>query len=270
MNKTFKRLADSETKFFASTFFAPVFTDKVRVKIEEVFVDFGVTPKNYKGWGIFKLAGKKQAVFQREANIAEIAAYLGNFARTSFIVCDNDRLPLGISASEDKLYTTNLTPFFLANNISLFETVYVRFDGANFIFERPDLRSIRRAEELRKALENNVKQDKLDITGLGKFEKIAYALVYKLREEKKRLSTEGRLRSSVQKGGGQFHSYRRFGGNISVTYSVDGQSYTSTVSENFGVVSAGICLSGTDRQHDLQSLMTVIKEGQERGLIYRF
>lgn len=270
MDPIFQKLAQKEEEFLQTEFFAPVFSDAVRVKIENITVDFKVQPATFRGWGIFKSAGKKNAAFIRDASLSEIAAYLENFDRTSFIVCDNDRVPLGISASQDSFFTTDATPFFLANNVQLFDTVYVRFDGANFIYERSSTGSARNSARLRSALNDNIKPANLEGLGLTKFEKIAYNFVYELRKQKELQSTEGRVRSAIQRGGGQYQSYRRVSGNIVVTYQIEGEVFTSTVSENLSVVSAGICLSGTDRTHDLQSLMSVIKEGRRRGLIHRF
>lgn len=267
----FEKLKKAEEKFFTTEFFAPVFTERVRVQLANIFVDFKVEPDDYNGWGIFTTTAKEGvARFVRDASLREIAEYLEAFPRTTFVVVDNDRIPLGISASQDQFYTVDATPFFLADNIEKFETVTVRFDGANFIFERRVPRSAKIASTLRTALANKVEPKKLDVSGISKFERIAYSFVWELEKQKELQSTEGRIKAAVQRGGGIYQGYRRVAGNITVTYAIEGEVFQSTVSENLSVVSAGICLNSTDRQYDLQSLMSVIKEGKDRRVIHRF
>jgi len=80
------------------------------------------------------------------------------------------------------------------------------------------------------------------------------------------------LRNDVEFAGGQFIRHEEKNDHYSVTYEVDGQQYTSYISKDpiHQVLTAGICLEGGDKDFDLKSLISVIREGQQRKAIFRF
>ncbi|MGC1247064.1 MAG: hypothetical protein WA865_12705, partial [Spirulinaceae cyanobacterium] len=73
---------------------------------------------------------------------------------------------------------------------------------------------------------------------------------------------EIRLQQALQQGGGEMRTYRDYDGFWQVEWlTADGQLHTSAISkEDLTVVSAGICLSGRDRDFDLQSLVGVMEQ----------
>jgi len=79
-----------------------------------------------------------------------------------------------------------------------------------------------------------------------------------------------RLRDGLAEAGGRLVDYLEHRDSFRVTFTVDGDQYVSAVNKSdLTVQAAGICLEGRDGDFDLQSLVGVIREGQQRDLIYR-
>jgi hypothetical protein len=74
---------------------------------------------------------------------------------------------------------------------------------------------------------------------------------------------EGRLRNALAVGGGALHDYSDRGEYWLVEWATgDGTRHTSAIAKaDLTVVSSGVCLSGRDRDFDLQSLVRVIEQG---------
>lgn len=158
---------------------------------------------------------------------------------------------------------------------SFFEMVEARCDGAHFWYAGPDARSDpATARYLRQQLELLTPPDKVERSGLTAEERAAYALNYWPRyeatEEGRRSQEERRLRRALEHAGAQLHDYLERQDVYTLTYEVDGRQHVSAVSkQDLTVQVAGICLSGADRNFDLQSLVGVIREAQGGGGLVR-
>lgn len=272
----FTKLAQDEDKFYGESFLGPVlFGGIIHVRINGVILKFRVKPSSFTGWGVFRTTKHNVCKLIHTASRLEIAKYLDLLTQVRLIVCSQED-PHGIFVNGNNFHTSEMVPIRLIpeeEGLLLFDTVITGYDGYNFLYSSIDIRMSMRAAYLRESLNSNIKPNELSIDGLTKNEKIAYALVYKIRETQKleqlKLTTEYKLKSAVERAGGNFIGYNERSDAISVEFYVDGQKHLSTINKNLGVISAGICLNGTDKQYDLQSLVTVIREGQNRGLIYR-
>ncbi|MBX5450373.1 hypothetical protein [Thermogemmatispora sp.] len=89
-----------------------------------------------------------------------------------------------------------------------------------------------------------------------------------LRQERQRLELTERLRHALAKAGAVLHSYTLLPASsgstteILVEWSEEGQSYRyrSVIDPELTVVSSGICLRGRDRDFDLTSIVSVMRE----------
>ncbi len=268
---SFQNLLKKERDFFNRQFFGPVFKNgKIVVKIDGVLVSFKILPSDFTGWGVFRVIGPNVAELSGEANRQQISTYLGSFARTDVIICDQGDVSRGLIAHNDVRFPVSaLVPVYLSSEVRLFDTASVRYDGQSFIFERIDNSRRRFAESLRNSLTSDILPAKIDISGLSKEERNAYHLVHKIREEAFKETEEGRIKRAIESGNAIFRSYLKRGSDFVVTVEVDGQTYSPVVREDLSVVSAGICLSGGDTRQDLQSLMHIYREGQNRGRVVR-
>jgi hypothetical protein len=188
------------------------------------------------------------------------------------------------------------------------QRVVARFDGALFWFQEVDRRrSPAIAAYLREALETGTRSEDLRRSTLTAEEREAYSLAQRgiealLRDlarrrqegdaqqtpvrdaddgievERERLRQDAHLQDQVSRrlaealahGGAELASYIEREDTYSVVYTIEGQQHRSTVrKDDLGVLSAGICLEGEDRNFDLQSLVGVIREGTERRRIHR-
>jgi hypothetical protein len=278
MSDLFDKLAAQEDAFFFQEFFSPVLRgQKIKVRISGVVVELAVTqPKNYQGWGVFRPTSYKTARFLRDASMADREKYLNLFPAVRLILCrHNENQWTGVPAgqSDSRFKITGLIPVRFAEEVQLFDAVKSRFDGQTFWFQEIDNRhSPRIAEYLREELLKLTDPDKLDCPGLTAGDRDAYVMAYvpalEADLESKKDRQEERIKLALERAGGMYRSYIERGNTFTVEYSVDGHVHRSVVDkETLNVQSAGICLSGHDRDFDLQSLVGVMREGHRRNRV---
>jgi hypothetical protein len=274
------KLAAAEKDFSASQLFSPVLKGKpIRVRIEGIVVTLDVVkPKNFEGWGVFSPITMKTARFIREPNMAEKQEYFKLFPALRLILCRNtDNQWYGVSAhqADSRFKIHGLVPVQLAQEVQLFDAVKVRFDGANIWFEEVDSRaSPKTAIYLRESLVKLLDPKKLELSGLTQEERDAYLMAYgpalAADEEARRDKNEDRIKDALTRAGAKYQSYIERKDSYTIEYTIDGHKHRSVVNKDtLAVESAGICLAGTDRNFDLQSLVGVIRQGQNRGGVVR-
>ena len=269
------KLAGEESKFFNSEFLGPVLKGQtVRVKLSGVVLTFSIiTPKNFEGWGVYSALSPKTAKFVREPKMKERQDYLELFPSLRLILCGKDEeqwLGIPANSSDTRFKISGFVPIRLPREVQMFETIQARFDGTNCWFEQTDASSLRNAVFFRQALSVETDPAKVVFGGSSKEEHKAYAIAFLREIEAKKDRNEERIKLALERAGAEYRSYIDRGDTYTVEYVVNGEQHRSVVSKNnLSVQSAGICLSGGDAAFDLQSLVSVIKEGQNRSLIVR-
>ena len=278
IRKMLSKLTKQEESFLSSSFLSPVIIGKnVKVKISGVVLDFSIKPSTFEGWGVFRPESFSIAQLIRRASLEERSKYLDILPLMRFIVTSREgNNAKGIPLYDNpKIKVFNQVPIFLSEEIQLFDVVIVRFDGSYFWYECHDnLYDLRKSIYLRDQLKDLKEPQKLEYPGLSLREKEAYSLAYFPALEKdlesRKDKNEERIKESLLRAGAFFHSYVERGSTYTVEYSVDGNTHRSVVDkDSLEVRSAGICLNGTDGSFDLQSLVTVIREGHETSNIVR-
>jgi len=266
----FNKLAAEEEKFFNTEFLSPVLRGRpVRVRIAGVVVTLRVRPRNFEGWGIFQAIDQKSARFRREPTLSERREYLDLYPRFAMIVCQRGDRVLAITANQadTRVKIEGQVPILLPEEVQIFDTIDVRFDGANFWFDgTSSFRSPRIATTLRDMLSEEAEPKEIKVTGASKEERLAYLIVHTRDIESKKDREEERIKSALERGGATYRSYVERSGTYTIEYEVDGRRHRSTVDrDTLEVSSAGICLDGQDRRFDLQSLVGVMRESEERN-----
>jgi hypothetical protein len=265
-----RQMGQAEQDFLRTQFVAPVTRHgKVHVRIAGIVCEFKVDEVKEEGWFVCAPLSYKRAIVRREAKRKEIADYLKLFPLVRVIACDKqgDRwLGLPANATDPRIKVQGVFPILLANSLQLFQVVLTRLCGGHFLFERVDTRRDPTiAEYLRKSLKKLIPPAELSKPGLIPEERAAYGWQFNLEEEKRVDKTQRRLEKALQHAGARLESYVERKDAYTVTYTVDDMSYRSTIGkDDLRVVSAGICLSGEDEKFDLQSLVGVLREAQQR------
>ena len=87
-----------------------------------------------------------------------------------------------------------------------------------------------------------------------------------LREDAQRREPRRRIGEALAHGGASLRDLAEHGDTYRVTYDVNGSRHVSLVRKNdLTILSAGICLSGMDRQFDLASMVGVLREARRIG-----
>ena len=234
-------------------------------------------PETKPGWYRIKAKNVKSAKIVGPAEINEIEEYLKHFDRIHVVLVmrkGNLYLAQLQKSNKLKLPTEVLVEVLLPGDQALeFDRVTARFDGGNFWFEDIDpSNDATKGEYLREALKKRTTPEKISYSGLTFEEKAAYAIRHQLDGHLKKEMAKDDLKSHVEHAGGKYIRHDEKSDFFSITYAVDGQEYTSVISKDptHRVITAGICLTGEDRNFDMKSLITVVREGQHRGLIHRF
>lgn len=278
-------LGKSEQDFLGETFVAPVVdATKVSAWVGRISHEFAIDRPSDPGWYQFKAVDFKRAKMVGPADIDEIESYLKKLKKVMLVVVmriDGVYHAMPMKANPHGLDWSRLYPVFLTDDmVNDFDRVACRFDGANLWYERLDFSNDpTKADYLRDMFSKLSGPSTVRFPGLSFEERASYSIRVTLdheareRAQKAKEALKGdRIKEDVEHAGGTFLGFREKATQYEVTYAVDGERYTSVVAKDSAhtLISAGICLSGGDREFDLASLITVVREGQHRGLIHRW
>jgi hypothetical protein len=274
---TIRNLGEIEEALIGDEFISPVFRNIVVVTQIKGLVHKLSIPKTKPGWYRIRPKNIGEAEIAGEADLMQIEMYLKRFPKVRIILIQKqDGYYIGIPLKNNSqgLDYRNTIPVYLADdNTAPFETIICGFDGMNLWFKDMDPSSdLIKSEYLRDQFKEGMEPEKIRYKGLSIEEKIAYSLRFNLDKNHREVLKQRNLKQDVEFAGGTFVKHEERQDHYSVTYKIDGQEYTSYISKDptHQVLTAGICLEGGDKNFDLTSLITVIREGQRRNLIHRF
>ena len=262
LNDLFIHLAGKEQAIFVQDIIAYALKDSyINVKIDGVILSLKVGKSP--GLGLFRPTSYKTAKYIGEVHWDDKMRFLERLPITRLVVCYKDEKTnqwYGLSQTE------SLIPIYDAEGIELFQQVKCRFDGYHCIHDGLDVtKDMTVAEQLRTALTAKHKTVPTGILNASRIDCAAYKIAFESLKDK----DEDLIKNYVTRGGGRFKGYKEVRGNFTVTYEIAGETFTSVIDKNMKVQAAGICLNGTDKNYDLQSLISVVKEGIETDRINR-
>jgi len=274
-----KDMGKKEKSISKSIFISPIFnTDQVVTSVSGLIHKLYIPKITKPGWYKIKPSNLNRAKVVGEADFLEIDQYLKNLYKVRIIVVYKDKdIFYGIPLKNNNigLDFSQPVPIYLVSEdqVQFFDMITCRFDGANVWYHESDMSNDpAKAEYLRDQFDKYNDPKKIQYKGLTVEEKLAYSLRHSLDKKFRETLKENLIKKDVEHSGGEFVKFVEKKDHFSVTYKVDGQSYTSYVSKDTAhhVITAGICLSGTDRKYDLASLVNVLREGQRKGRIHRY
>lgn len=272
-----KKMGEKETALTELEFVSPIFNNRVvATRVDGVLYTFQV-PRSKPGWFKIKPNDTKYARIVGEADLMEIEQYLKYFDRLRLVVAmKKDRVYLAVPDKMNKfgLPPQELIPVFLTDDSVMdFDRILARYDGANFWFERVDTANDPiKSEYLRNNLERLLDTKSLKCPGLTFEERLAYTLRTTLDKSLVEDRKKKTFQEDVEHAGGKLLRFSEKSDHYSVTYTVDGEQFTSHIAKDseHRVIAAGICLAGNDRRFDLKSLITVVREAKRRRIVHRF
>jgi len=296
-------LETQEQDFLECEFLAPALAGgAARVRLGGVVCKLSIAPASFTGFGVFQPVSFNEAVHVRDATLTERLKYLRLFPRVRMILTLQRRnrwLAVPANSCDARFEIEGLAPVSLVEQTQTFDIVDARFDGSQFWFEQPDpTQNAATAAFLRQALSEEKAPAGVERPGLTPQQQYAYSLAHQAatqppappqpretrssqpRSSQSRNSQSrtrvnlqddrSRLREGLASAGARLIDYLEHRDSFRVSFTVDGDHFVSAVNKSdLSVQAAGICLEGRDRDFDLQSLVGVIREGQQQGLIYR-
>ncbi len=264
------QIANAETQLRATQFLAPcVKGGQVRTRVSGMVYTFSPQPRRYEGWGIFQPMNEQTVTLVEEADLPQIAAYLQQFPairlRLAYRLQHQTWLayPVNEADMRQRFKTVKPVPVHLVTEGIAFEQILARWNGNSCWFEEVDRRADPAIAEI---LQFNLKQlipvEDLQFKGITPEMRSLYELATQpIKEFAQPQRDERRLRQALNLGGGELHQFQDRGEYWTVDWTTaDGVRHTSAIAkDDLTVVSSGICLSGRDRDFDLQSLVGVME-----------
>jgi hypothetical protein len=231
---------------------------------------FTPKPSKFAGWGIFQAVDEKTAKLVEEADLPQIAEYLQNFPqirlRLAYQMQKQTWLayPVNEADMRQRLKVVKPIALHLVTEGIVFEQIIARWDGQSFWFEEVDRRT---DPEIVETLQSTVKKftptQELQFKGITPEIRTVYELAsQRIEGFSQPQQDERRLRKALQMGGGTLTQFHDRGDYWTVDWTTaDGVRHSSAIAKSdLTVISSGICLSGRDRDFDLQSLVAVIEQ----------
>ena len=271
------KLGETENSLTKREFISPVYKNRcVITKIDKISYPFTI-PETKPGWYKFKPKDHKNAKVLGPCSYQDTESYLKFLQKVRMILVQRDGdvfYGVPFKTNQQGLDIKVIYPIYLVldDTAQEFDEVICRFDGANLWYQSVDINNDQaKVNYLRESLKALVLPKKIAYSGLRFEDKMAYAVRCEIDKKLQEKTKEYRLKHAVEHAGGIFKSFTEKGDHFSVSYVVDGEKYTSVISknDNLQVLTAGICLNSGDQKFDLTSLISVIREGQNRDLIHR-
>jgi len=269
LKNTLLRVAEFQPR----PFIAPIWNPRMRVLAIQDRIPFHVnieapSPGWWKIIPSFKLNGIWTETGTLPAAPWEIYEFLEQLPRfyviTLFRVRENTWLCVPYNASDAQQRgwpaSTPREVYLVAENISPLMCVSVRKFANVLLYDSPGERLAETSPNLQMAQEI-IRQRELE---LEKSKKEAVEAARKLEESN---SIEGKIKDNLDFMGANLVQWEEEGEGIRVTWEYEGYRHSSRITRDAGVLSAGICLDGTDREHNLSALVAVIQEARE---LHRF
>ena len=274
IRKLLNQLAAQETQLQATQFLAPcVRGGRVRTRVAGMVYTFKPKPRNFEGWGIFQPVNDKIAEVVDEPSLPQLAEYLQLLKPIRVLLAYALQgqtwlaYPANESDAKQRTGTAKPVPIHLVAEGAAFETIIARWDGCSWWFEDIDRRADPLpSEALRVALKKVISPQELRFKGMTPEMRTVYDLVAQQTEEfdgkwqKKR--DETRLQQALKLGGGELQHFSDRDDYWLVEWTAgNGEHHRSAIAKHdLTVISSGICLSGLDRNFDLQSLVGVVED----------
>jgi hypothetical protein len=251
---------------------SPIYNQEyVQSRIDGLICRFSIPKGTPPGWHVFVPDSLKTVKIVREAEYSEIQGYLEILQRVKMVTMYKKGLTyfcIPLKNSQLGLDFKEIVPVRLpSDDVFDFDTINVRYDGSTFWYQEKNILSdIFKASYLRESFRSLLPASQLKYHGLSLEEKSAYAIKMNLDKDILEKLKKDKMEKAVTHGGGKLIGFHEYNTHLKVTFSVDGQEYTSTVrkDDSLEVISSGICLSGEDSKFDLKSLVSVFREKQRK------
>lgn len=272
------KLAEAEAELQTTQFVAPcVPGGSVRTRLEGLVREFSPSPAVFEGWGIFSPSGQKARLVE-EASLATIERYLDLFdaLRVLLVRQLEGRTWLAYPANHSDMTQRfgRAEPLVvrLVDGGRAFDTVVASCVGGGWWFQCLDRGADPViADKLREAMRHCWHPNTLRIRGLTPEMCAAYSITWRRPDPKHFEWSPDRdadvLEDALEMGGGQLCSYSDEGDywNVEWTAPSGEVRHSAIAKDDLTVISAGICLSGRDRDFDLQSLVGVVDGWDRQG-----
>ncbi|MEH1831557.1 MAG: hypothetical protein V7L29_05610 [Nostoc sp.] len=269
--KLINQIAIAEAQLSATLFLAPcVKGGRVRTRVAGMVYTFTPKPSKFEGWGIFEAVDEKTATVVEEADLPQIAEYLQNFPQIRLRLAHQLRgqtwlaYPVNEADVRQRLKMVKPIAVHLVTEGIAFEQIIARWNGQSCWFEEVDRRTDPViAETLQSALKQLIPAEELQFKGITPEIRTVYELTTRRIEGfTQPQQDEKRLRKALQMGGGTLTQFHDRSDYWTVDWTTaDGVRHSSAIAKtDLTVVSSGICLSGRDRDFDLQSLVGVMEQ----------
>jgi hypothetical protein len=269
IHKLLAQISAQEEQLRSAEFFAPcVQGGQIKTRVAGMIYQFIIEPRDFAGWGIFQAENERVARLLDTAKIWQFSEYLEYFPaftlRLAYPLQGKTWLAYPVNESDisQRLGTVKPLAIHLVEDGETFAQIIARFDGQSWWFQELDRRADLELEEyLKSALKTLVRVQKLATKGLTREVKTLYNLVTQKTKGFSMQADENLLAEALEIGGGALQGFRDKGNYWTVQwFTADGTLHSSAIAKkDLTVISSGICLSGRDRDFDLQSLVGVIE-----------
>lgn len=265
------QIACAEAQLQTTHFLAPcVKGGRVRTRVAGMIYTFIPKPQQFEGWGIFQPVDERTAMLLETADLPQVATYLQHFQTIRLRLAGRLQhqtwlaYPVNEADMQQRFKTVKPLPVYLVTEGIPFEQIVARWNGNSCWFEAVDRRADPElAETLQAALKQLIPVEELQFKGMTPEMRSVYELVaHRTEGFAQPQRDEKRLQQALKLGGGELHQFQDRGDYWTVDWTTtDGTRHTSAIAkDDLTVVSSGICLSGRDRDFDLQSLVGVMEE----------